>query len=64
MVAEVIQAVASEEQKKNYLSKICSDEYSAAGFCLTEAGAGSDPSGMKTSAVRNGDSWLCITPRY
>jgi alkylation response protein AidB-like acyl-CoA dehydrogenase len=58
MVAEVIQAVASEQQKKTYLPKICSGEYPAAGFCLTESGAGSDPSGMKTSAVRDGDSWV------
>lgn len=58
MVAEVIQAVASDEQKKNYLPKICSGEYLAAGFCLTESGAGSDPSGMKTTARRDGDYWL------
>ncbi|MFT7131122.1 MAG: alkylation response protein AidB-like acyl-CoA dehydrogenase, partial [Gammaproteobacteria bacterium] len=41
MVAEVIQSIGNEEQKLNYLPKICSGEYSAAGFCLTEAGAGS-----------------------
>jgi alkylation response protein AidB-like acyl-CoA dehydrogenase len=58
MVAEVIQAVASEQQKKTYLPKICSGEYPAAGFCLSESGAGSDPAGMKTSAVRDGDSWV------
>lgn len=58
MVAEVIQAVASDEQKKIYLPKICSGEYLAAGFCLTESGAGSDPSGMKTSARRDGDYWV------
>jgi alkylation response protein AidB-like acyl-CoA dehydrogenase len=58
MVAEVIQSVASAEQKQNYLPKICSGEYLAAGFCLTESGAGSDPSGMKTTAVQDGDSWV------
>ncbi|MBD2859605.1 acyl-CoA dehydrogenase family protein [Spongiibacter sp. KMU-158] len=58
MVAEVIQAVASEEQKSYYLPKICSGEYPAAGFCLTEPGAGSDPSGMRTSAVKDGDEWV------
>lgn len=58
MVAEVIQAVANEEQKQAYLPKICSGEYPAAGFCLTEANAGSDPSAMKTSAHRDGDSWV------
>ncbi|MFT5611818.1 MAG: alkylation response protein AidB-like acyl-CoA dehydrogenase, partial [Polaribacter sp.] len=58
MVAEVIEAVASEEQKKKYLPKLCSGEYPAGGFCLTEANAGSDPSGMKTTAVLEGDEWV------
>lgn len=58
MVAEVIQSVASEEQKQTYLPKICGGEYPAAGFCLTEPGAGSDPSAMRTSAVKDGDQWV------
>ncbi|QTH64058.1 acyl-CoA dehydrogenase family protein [Psychrosphaera ytuae] len=58
MVAEVIQAVGNESQKQHYLPKICSGEYPAAGFCLTEAGAGSDPAGMKTTAVRDGDEYI------
>lgn len=58
MVAEVIQVVANEEQKKNYLPKLCSGEYAAGGFCLSESGAGSDPSGMTTKAVKEGDQWV------
>ena len=58
MVAEVIQAVGNESQKQHYLPKICSGEYPAAGFCLTEASAGSDPAGMKTSAVKDGDDYI------
>ncbi len=58
MVAEVIQAVASEEQKNTYLPKLCSGEYPAGGFCLTETTAGSDPSNMKTTAVLDGDEWV------
>lgn len=58
MVAEVIQAVGNEEQKQYYLPKICSGEYPAAGFCLTEAEAGSDPASMKTSAVKDGDYYV------
>ena len=58
MVAEVIQAVASEEQKQQYLPKLCGGEYAAGGFCLTESTAGSDPSAMKTSAVLDGDEWV------
>ncbi|NRA23998.1 MAG: acyl-CoA dehydrogenase family protein [Oleispira sp.] len=58
MVAEVIQAVASPEQKEKYLPKLCGGEYSAGAFCLTETSAGSDPSNMKTSAVLDGDEWV------
>jgi len=58
MVAEVIQAVGSEAQKQKYLPKLCSGEYPAGGFCLTEVTAGSDPAGMKTSAVKEGDEWV------
>ena len=58
MVGEVIQAVGNEAQKRRYLPRLCSGEYSAGGFCLSEAGAGSDPSGMKTRAVKDGDSWV------
>ncbi|NMP32123.1 acyl-CoA dehydrogenase [Thalassotalea sp. M1531] len=58
MVAEVIQAVGNEEQKQNYLPKICSGEYLAGGFCLTEPSAGSDPAGMKTTAVKDGDTYI------
>ncbi|MDA8621980.1 acyl-CoA dehydrogenase family protein [Psychrosphaera sp.] len=58
MVAEVIQAVGNEEQKNKYLPKICSGEYPAAGFCLTEASAGSDPAGMKTTATKDGSDYI------
>jgi alkylation response protein AidB-like acyl-CoA dehydrogenase len=58
MVCEVIQAVGSEEQKRAYIPKICSGEYAAGGFGLTETGAGSDPSGMSTQAVRDGDDYV------
>jgi len=58
MVCEVIQAIGSEEQKKKYIPKICSGEYAAGSFGLTENSAGSDPSGMNTSAVKDGDSYV------
>lgn len=58
MVGEVIESVASEAQKEKYLPKLCSGEYAAGGFCLTESGAGSDPSGMKTKAILEGDEWV------
>lgn len=58
MVAEVIQAVGNEQQKQTYLPKICTGEYLAGGFCLTESTAGSDPSGMKTTAVKDGEDYV------
>lgn len=58
MVAEVIQAVGNDEQKQKYLPKICSGEYLAGGFCLTEPAAGSDPASMKTTAVKDGDDYV------
>jgi len=58
LVAEIIQTVGNEEQKQKYLPKICSGEYKAGGFCLTESGAGSDPAGMKTTATKEGDDYI------
>jgi alkylation response protein AidB-like acyl-CoA dehydrogenase len=58
MVCEVIQAIGSEEQKLAYISKICSGEYYAGGFGLTETTAGSDPAGMGCTAVLDGNEWV------
>jgi alkylation response protein AidB-like acyl-CoA dehydrogenase len=58
LVCEVIAAVGSEEQKRNYIPRICSGEYAAGSFALTEAGAGSDPASMTTSARLEGDTWV------
>jgi len=58
MVNEVIQALGNEEQKQQYITKICSGEYPAGAFALTEPGAGSDPAGMTTMAVRDGEDWV------
>ncbi|WP_020677772.1 acyl-CoA dehydrogenase family protein [Geopsychrobacter electrodiphilus] len=58
MVCEVIQAVGNEAQRQAYIPRICSGEYPAGAFALTEAGAGSDPAGMTTSAVLDGEDWV------
>ncbi|ANA41038.1 acyl-CoA dehydrogenase family protein [Geobacter anodireducens] len=58
MVCEVIQSVGSEEQKRAYIPKICSGEYAAGGFGLTESVAGSDPCGMVTQAIKDGDDYV------
>ncbi|NPA25468.1 MAG: acyl-CoA dehydrogenase [Deltaproteobacteria bacterium] len=55
MVAEVICAFGSDAQKEKYVPRICSGEYPAGAFGLTESMAGSDPGAMRTTAVREGD---------
>lgn len=58
MVNEVIQTLGTEEQKRRYIPMICSGESLAGAFGLTETGAGSDPAGMATTAVLDGDRWV------
>ncbi len=58
LVGNVIQAVGSEKQKQTYLPKLCSGEYKAGSFALSEPGAGSDPASMTTTAVRDGKDWV------
>jgi acyl-CoA dehydrogenase len=47
----------SEEVKKTYLGML-TEAPMLASFCLTEPGAGSDVSGMRTRAVRRGDMYV------
>jgi acyl-CoA dehydrogenase len=47
----------SEEIKKKYLGML-TEQLSYASFCLTEPGAGSDVSSMRTRAVRKGDKYV------
>jgi acyl-CoA dehydrogenase len=47
----------SEETKKKYLGML-SEGPKLASFCLTEPDAGSDVSGMKTRAVKQGDKYI------
>src|SRR5579884_2336562 len=48
---------ASEELKREYLGRL-SEAPLLASFCLTEPDAGSDVSGMKTTATKKGDKWV------
>jgi acyl-CoA dehydrogenase len=48
---------ASDELKTQYLG-LLTEEPKLAAFCLTEPDAGSDVSGMKTTAVRHGDKYV------
>ncbi len=58
MVAGIIQAAGTEAQKQKYLPKICSGEYPAASFALSEPEAGSDPASLTTTAKQDGDGWV------
>jgi alkylation response protein AidB-like acyl-CoA dehydrogenase len=52
-----ILSVGTEAQKQKYLTRACTGEWLAA-WALTEPGSGSDSAGLRTTAVRDGDSWL------
>jgi len=52
-----ISLFGSPEQKEKYLPDMA-DGKTLAGFCLTEAEAGSDVSAMKTRAVKDGDKYI------
>jgi alkylation response protein AidB-like acyl-CoA dehydrogenase len=52
-----VMAFGTHEQKMKYLKPVASGETLGC-FGLTEAGAGSDPAGMRTTAVLVGDEWV------
>lgn len=58
MVAEVIHEFGTEEVKRKHLPKICSGEYPAGSFALTEPQAGSDAANLRTTAVRDADDYV------
>ncbi|RJP65874.1 MAG: acyl-CoA dehydrogenase [Candidatus Abyssobacteria bacterium SURF_17] len=53
----MIDRFGTKEQKEKYLSPLSSGKKLGA-FALTEPGAGSDASSLKTSAVRDGDGYV------
>src|SRR5438132_5861071 len=52
-----IQLFGSDELKERFLPRCATGEWSPA-FALSEPEAGSDPAGMKTTAVQDGDEWV------
>ncbi len=52
-----IKLFGTDELKARFLPKCASGEWTPA-FALSEPEAGSDPGGMLTRAVRNGDEWV------
>jgi alkylation response protein AidB-like acyl-CoA dehydrogenase len=57
MVAWMIDAFGSDEQRRQWVSKLCSMEFLGS-YCLTEPGAGSDAAALATRAVRDGDHYV------
>jgi acyl-CoA dehydrogenase len=57
IAGQVIARFGSEEQKKTYLPRLAAGELIGS-FALTEAEAGSDPAGLRTSARRDGEGWV------
>ncbi|SOC46463.1 acyl-CoA dehydrogenase [Blastococcus aggregatus] len=57
IAGQVIAKFGSADQKKKYLPGLAAGELIGS-FALTEAEAGSDPAGLRTSARRDGDSWV------
>jgi alkylation response protein AidB-like acyl-CoA dehydrogenase len=52
-----IKLFGTERQKEAWLPRCATGEWAPA-FALSEAEAGSDPSAMRTTAVRDGDEWV------
>jgi acyl-CoA dehydrogenase len=57
IAGQVIARFGSEEQKEAYLPRLAAGELIGS-FALTEAEAGSDPAGLRTSARRDGEGWV------
>src|SRR5919112_2805722 len=57
MCAWMVDSFGTHEQRKNWVPKLASME-AIASYCLTEPGAGSDASALRTKAVRDGDHYV------
>jgi len=57
IAGQVLVRFGTGEQKAQWLERIASGEV-VASFALTEPGAGSNPAGLRTSAVRDGGEWV------
>ncbi|MER6898563.1 acyl-CoA dehydrogenase family protein, partial [Amycolatopsis sp. NPDC000740] len=57
IAGQVLVGFGTDEQKSEWLERIASGEV-VASFALTEPGAGSNPAGLRTKAVRDGDDWV------
>jgi acyl-CoA dehydrogenase len=57
IAGQVLVGFGTDEQKRRWLEPMASGEV-VASFALTEPGAGSDPTGLRTKAVRDGANWV------
>jgi acyl-CoA dehydrogenase len=57
IAGQVLVGFGSDQQKSRWLAAMASGAV-VASFALTEPGAGSNPAGLRTKAVREGDGWL------
>jgi acyl-CoA dehydrogenase len=55
--SELIAVAGNEEQKKQWMEPLLAGEMLSA-FTMTELGTGSDPTQLKTAAVKDGDEWV------
>jgi alkylation response protein AidB-like acyl-CoA dehydrogenase len=58
LVANILAAHASDEQKRRWLEPHAAGRLGPGAFCLTEPQAGSDASALRTVARRDGDGWV------
>lgn len=57
LICTLLTKYGTEEQRNTYLAKIISTDIKIA-YCITEAEAGSDVSGIKTRAKKTKDGWM------
>ena len=57
IAGQVLVGFGTEDQKARWLGDIASGDV-VASFALTEPGAGSNPAGLRTKAIRDGDTWI------
>jgi len=57
IAGQVLVGFGTDEQKARWLAGIAAGDV-VASFALTESGAGSNPSGLRTAAAREGDEWV------
>ena len=56
IAGQVLVGFGTDEQKATWLEALASGK--VASFALTEPGAGSNPAGLRTKAIRDGDDWV------